>query len=242
MTSSSALLPSALAAARLSALLAPENADAAAALAASAARHVARARQARQAQGPLPVALVFPSTLGDQELTPTPPPVGVVSARKYVHKGPTRSLVLNAFLHAVGQLGLVLPSTPVLNEQTLAPRLLECTRRHWAHLMMSAGDVDAALRLEAEVPPITNELAARFHLQRAVGVTGEIGEIAREYQQHRSLLGDPERDDREGGCIMATFAGRLVAHLDERLGPHVVDDVRAALRRILAEGAPVRRR
>ncbi len=43
---------SALAAARLSALLAPENPDAAEVLAASAARHVARARQARTARPP----------------------------------------------------------------------------------------------------------------------------------------------------------------------------------------------
>jgi hypothetical protein len=224
---------SALAAARLSALLAPENPDAAEALAASAARHVARARQARSRP---PVALA-PVAEG-QELTPTPPPVGVRSARRYAHEGPTRSLVLNAFLQAVGQPGLVLPSTPVLNEHTLAPRLLECTRHLWARMMMSAGDVDAALRLVAEVPPITNELAARFHLQRAVSVTGELGDIARDYQEHRSQLGDPERDSREAGCIMATFAGRLVALAEERLGSHVVDDVRASLRRLLADGAP----
>ena len=230
---------SALAAARLSALLAPENHAAAEALAASAARHIARARQARS-HAPVGLTPAPPSV--DVELTPTPPPVGVSSARKYVYRGPTRSLVLNAFLQAVGQPGLVLPSTPVLNEQTLAPRLLEITRPHWAHMMMSAGDIDAALRLEAEVPPIANELAARFHVQRALGTTGELGEIARDYQQHRSQTGEPERDDREGGCIMATFAGRLVAHVEERLGPHVVDDVRASLRRLLAEGAPARRR
>jgi hypothetical protein len=226
--------PSALAAARLSALLAPENPDAAEALAAGAARHVARARQARSRA---PVQLE-PA----QELTPTPPAAEVGIARVYVRKGPTRSLVLNAFLHAVGQLGLVPASVPVVNEQTLAPRLLECTRHLWAHMMMSAGDVDAALRLVAEVPPITNELAARFHLQRAVSVHGELGDIARDYQEHRSRLGDPERDDREAGCIMAAFAGRLVAHVEQRLGPHVVDDLRSSLMRLLAEGAPLRKR
>ncbi len=228
---------SALAAARLSALLAPENPAAAEALAAGAARHVARARQVRS-RAPLALA---PAAEG-QELTPTPPPVGVLSARTYAHKGPTRSLVLNAFLQAVEQPGLVLPSTPVLNEHTLAPRLLECTRHLWAHMMMSAGDVDAALRLVAEVPPITNELAARFHLQRALSITGDLGDIARDYHEHRSQLGYPERDSREAGCMMATFAGRLVVHAEERLGPHVVDDLRASLRRLLAEGAPGPRR
>lgn len=225
----------ALAAARLSALLAPENPDAAEALAASAARHVARARQARS-RAPAAVEAA-------QELTPTPPPVGVRVARRYAHKGPTRSLVLNAFLHALGQPNLVLPSTPVLNEQTLAPRLLEATRHLWAHVMRDAGDPEAALRLVTEIPPITNDRAARFHLRRAVGLDNELGEIARDYEEHRSRLGDPESDDRQAGCIMAAFAGCLAAHVEQRLGPHIVDEVGASLRRLLAEGAaPPRRR
>ena len=225
---------SALAAARLSALLAPETPGAAAALAASAARHVARARQVRSRA---PAALE-PA----RELTPTPPAARVREARQYAHKGPTRSLVLNAFVHALGQPSLVLPSTPVLNEHTLAPRLLECTRHLWAHVMRDAGDAAAALRLVTEVPPITNDGAARFHLRRAVSLDNELGEIARDYEEHRSHLGDPESDDRQAGCIMATFAGRLAAHVERRLGPHILEDVGASLRRLLAEGAPPRRR
>jgi hypothetical protein len=225
---------SALAAARLSALLAPANADAAEALAASAARHVARARQAR---GRAPAVVD-----AAQEVTPTPPAVGVREARRYAHRGPTRSLVLNAFLHALGQPSLVLPSVPVLNEHTLAPRLLECTRHLWAHVMRDAGDSAAALRLVTEVPPITNDRAARFHLRRAVSLDNELGEIARDYEEHRSRLGDPESDDRQAGCIMATFAGRLAAHVEQRLGPHVLEDVGASLRRLLAEDALPRRR
>jgi hypothetical protein len=225
---------SALAAARLSALLAPENPGAAEALAASAARHVARARQARSRA---PAAL-DPA----QELTPTPPPVGTRQARHYAHKGPTRSLVLNAFLHALGQPHLVLPSVPVLNEHTLAPRLLESTRHLWAHVMREAGDSAAALRLVTEVPPITNERAARFHLRRAVSLDNELGEIARDYEEHRSRLGSPEGDDRQAGCIMATFAGRLAAHVEQRLGPHILEGVEVSLRRLLAEGAPPQRR
>ena len=225
----------ALAAARLSALLAPENPDAAEALAASAARHVARARQVRSRA---PAALQ-----AAQELTPTPPPVGVRAARQYAHKGPTRSLVLNAFLHALGQTSLVLPSTPVLNEQTLAPRLLESTRHLWAHVMRDAGDSEAALRLVTEVPPITNDRAARFHLRRAVGLDNELGEIARDYEEHRSRLGEPESDDRQASCLMATFAGCLAAHVEQRLGPHIFEEVGASLRRLLAEGvAPLPRR
>ncbi len=226
---------SALAAARLSALLAPENPDAAEALAASAARHVARARQARSRA---PAALDHPA----QELTPTPPPVGARETRQYAHKGPTRSLVLNAFLHALGQPSLVLPSTPVLNEHTLAPRLLESTRHLWAHVMRDAGDSAAALRLVTEVPPITNDRAARFHLRRAVSLDNELGEIARDYEEHRSRVGSPEIDDRQAGCIMATFAGCLAAHVEQRLGPHILEDVEASLRRLLAEGAPPHRR
>lgn len=173
-----------------------------------------------------------------QELTPTPPPVGVRPTRSYAHKGPTRSLVLNAFLHALGQTTLVLPSTPVLNEQTLAPRLLESTRHFWAHAMRDAGDPEAALRLVTEVPPITNDRAARFHLRRAVGLDNELGEIARDYEEHRSRRGDPESDDRLAGCIMAAFAGCLAAHVEQRLGPHIFDEVGASLRVLLAEGAP----
>lgn len=220
-------------AAQLSALLSGEDPVAAAALAAGAARHVARARHARRA-APHALHTHF-------EQSPLPPAAPRTGAHRYTHEGPTRSPVLNAFLHAVGQPGLVPANCSVFNEQTLAPRLLECTRRYWAHVMISAGDVDAALRLEAEIPPIVNERAARFHLRRALQVHDELGDIARDYEEHRSRAPEPAGDDREAACILAAFAGRLVALVEQRLGPYVLDDVRWALGQLLAEGPPARR-
>ena len=218
-------------AAQLSALLSGEDPAAAAAVAASAARHVARARHARST-GLQPLHALF-------EQSPAPPTA--TGARRYAHEEPTRSLVLNAFLHEIGQPGLVPANSSVFNEHTLAPRLVECTRRYWSHVMVSAGDIDAALRLEAEIPPIVNERAARFHLRRALWLRDELGEIARDYEEHRSRLPETSADDREAGCIMAAFAGRLVVLVEQRLGPYIFDDVRWALGRLLAEGPPGRR-
>ncbi len=215
-------------AAQLSALLSGEDPVAAAALAASAAKHVARARHARQT-APHALKALF-------EQSPLPSPVSSNGARSYAHEGPTRSLVLNAFLHEVGQPGLVPASCSVFNEQTLAPRLLECTRRYWSQVMVSAGDVDAALRLEAELPPIVNERAARFHLRRALHVRDALGDIARDYEEHRSQMPESAGDDRRAGCILAAFAGRLVLLVEQRLGPYILDDVRWVLGRLLAEG------
>ena len=220
-------------AAQLSALLSGEDPAAAAAVAASAARHVARARHARKA-APQALQALF-------DHPPFPSPAGPRGPRSYTHEGPTRSLVLNAFLHEIGQPGLVPASCSVFNEQTLAPRLLECTRRYWSHVMVSAGDVDAALRLEAEVPPIVNERAARFHLRRALYVGDELGTIARDFEEHRSRMPELSADDRQASCILAAFAGRLVVLVEQRLGPYVLDDVRWALGRLLAEGPPGRR-
>src|SRR4051812_603760 len=100
-------------AAQLSALLSGEDPAAAAAVAASAARHVARARHARSTA---PQAL---RALFDQ--SPAPPDAASNAPRRYVHEGPTRSLVLNAFLHELGQPGLVPANCSVFNEHTLAP-------------------------------------------------------------------------------------------------------------------------
>src|SRR3954453_16935801 len=86
-------------AAQLSALLSGEDPAAAAAVAASAARHVARARQAR-GRGPHAIQALF-----DQ--SPAAPSAAPGGPRVYAHEGPTRSLVLNAFLHEIGQPGLV---------------------------------------------------------------------------------------------------------------------------------------
>jgi hypothetical protein len=220
-------------AAQLSALLSGEDPLAAAAVAASAARHVARARHARST-APHVIQSLF-----DQ--SPAPPAAAPGGGRVYAHEGPTRSLVLNAFLHEIGQPGLVPANSSVFNEHTLAPRLLECTRRYWSQVMVSAGDVDAALRLEAEIPPIVNERAARFHLRRALWVREGLGDIARDYEEHRSRLPEPSTDDREAGCIMAAFAGRLVVLVEQRLGPYIFEDVRWALGRLLAEGPEGRR-
>jgi hypothetical protein len=220
-------------AAQLSALLSGADPAAAAAVAASAARHVARARHAR-ATAPHAIHAHF-------EQSPAPPPVTSSGARVYTHEGPTRSLVLNAFLHELGQPALVPANSTVFNEHTLAPRLLECTRRYWSHVMVSAGDVDAALRLEAEIPPIGNERAARFHLRRALQLRDELGDIARDYEEHRSQLPEASGDDRQAGCMMAAFAGRLVVLVEQRLGPYIFEDVRWALGRLLSEGPPPRR-
>ncbi|WP_437291921.1 hypothetical protein [Sorangium sp. So ce406] len=206
----------------------------------SAARHFERSRRARAAR---PLAPTRP------DAGPSAPPGGAPSAdapraaREYLHAEPTRSPVLNAFLGELGAEGraLVPASVHVFDEHTLAPRLVELARQRVVSMLLAVGRTDVALTL-AQMPPIANERAARLFMRQAVHVGGDLGAITRDYGRHYRRSGSPDHDDQRAGCIMAAFAGRLIAMAEKLLGPHVRAEVRAELERLTSQGSPPARR
>lgn len=191
-----------------------------------AERHLARARRPKSVKA-MPAAR--PAERG---------------AGTYLRPAPTRSRVLNAFVHEAGVAGLLSPDVTVLDEQTLAPRLVELARKYLAPMLAAAGNVEGALRIVAELPEVTSEPGARLVVRRALSAPGPLGAAARDYEEHRRKTGAPEHDDLEGQAILAAFAGRIVAQAERLLGPHVRDEVAAALRRLApprAEGRPARK-
>ncbi|WP_437738319.1 hypothetical protein [Sorangium sp. So ce1335] len=218
-------------AAALASLLDASDPAAASERAGSAARHFERARRARSAR---PLAAARP------DADPSPPPG---AAREYLHAEPTRSPVLNAFLSELGAEGraLVPATVHVFDEHTLAPRLVELARQRVVSMLLAVGRTEVAMTL-AQMPPIANERAARLFMRQAVHVGGDLGAITRDYARHYRRSGAPERDDQRAGCIMATFAGRLIAMAEKLLGPHVRADVRAELERLTSQGLPPARR
>ncbi|WP_437961265.1 hypothetical protein WME76_17600 [Sorangium sp. So ce119] len=233
-------------AAGLAALLDAADPAAADERAGSAARHFERSRRARPAR---PLAPARP------DAGPSAPPGGAPSAgaaraaraapaaREYLHAEPTRSPVLNAFLGELGAEGraLVPASVHVFDEHTLAPRLVELARQRVVSMLLAVGRTDVALTL-AQMPPIANERAARLFMRQAVHVGGDLGEITRDYGRHYRRSGSPDHDDQRAGCIMATFAGRLIAMAEKLLGAHVRAEVRAELERLTSQGSPPARR
>jgi hypothetical protein len=174
--------------------------------------------------------------------TPAPHSTPEAAPRTYVHDSPTRSAVLNAFLHELGGTGSTPLGVAVYDEHTLAPRLIECARRHMPSMLVTAGGAETAMAFAEQFPAIANERAARMYVRQAARVTGELGTIARDYESHRAQAGMPEQDDRLASCIMAAFAGRMLAYMEQRLGPHVREDVRAELQKLTSEErAAVRR-
>ncbi|KYF61495.1 hypothetical protein, partial [Sorangium cellulosum] len=165
------------------------------------------------------------------------------AAREYLHAEPTRSPVLNAFLSELGAEGraLVPANVHVFHEHTLAPRLVELARQRVVSMLLAVGRTDVALTL-AQMPPIANERAARLFMRQAVHVGGDLGAITRDYGRHYRRSGSPDHDDQRAGCIMATFAGRLIAMAEKLLGPHVRAEVRAELERLTSQGSPPARR
>ncbi|WP_437841859.1 hypothetical protein [Sorangium sp. So ce1153] len=209
----------------------------------SAERHFERARRARAAR---PHAAARPGA------SPDPAPAGAAaagsapaagSAREYLHAEPTRSPVLNAFLNELGDGGraLVPAGVHVFDEHALAPRLVEIARQRVTSMLLAVGRTDVALTL-AQMPPIANERAARLFMRQAVHVGGDLGAITRDYGRHYRRSGSPDRDDQRAGCIMATFAGRLIAMAEKLLGPHVRADVQASLEKLTSQGSPPARR
>lgn len=208
-------------AARLAALLASPDPAAAQARTQRAARHFDRTRRGRDA-APASKAMN-------------------AEPRAYVHDTPTRSPVLNAFLHELRGDALIPVDVAVYDEHTLAPALLECARRYIAP-MIAMGDADLALTFAEQFPPIVGEAAARMYLRQAARVAGELGAMARDYAAHRDQAQAAQHDDRLASCIMAAFAGRMLAYAARRLGPHVRRDVRAELQRLTSEERAASRR
>ncbi|WP_437518049.1 hypothetical protein [Sorangium sp. So ce1099] len=203
----------------------------------SAERHFERARRARAAR---PQAAARPGASADPAPTGAPAAGG---AREYLHAEPTRSPVLNAFLNELGDGGkaLVPAGVHVFDEHALAPRLVEIARQRVTSMLLAVGRTDVALTL-SQMPPIANERAARLFMRQAVHVGGDLGAITRDYGRHYRRSGSPDRDDQRAGCIMATFAGRLIAMAEKLLGPHMRADVQAALEKLTSQGSPPARR
>jgi hypothetical protein len=111
-------------------------------------------------------------------------------------------------------------------------------------MLAAAGNVEGALRIAAELPPVTGERGARLVVRRALSSAGPLGAVARDYEEHRRKTGAPERDDLEGQAILAAFAGRIVAQAERLLGAHVREEVQATLRLLApprGEGRPARK-
>lgn len=208
-------------AARLIRLLDADDPAAAEAREALARRHAERARKPRKRARPAAAA---------------PPP-------SYTHEEPTRSPVLNAFLHELGAQGIVSVDVTVLREHELAPRLVDIARGFMARQLLMAGKPEAALGVAARLKPVVNEAGARLLLRQAAHDQSRLGAIARDYAEYHAGQGRPEQDDRLASCMMAAFAGRWIAAAEATLGEHVRAEVRRALAEILDEGdAGARRR
>jgi len=215
-------------AARLTELLTRGDSAGAETLAAEAARHYERARRPRQR--------LLATGAG------APPDRARLEA--YLRDAPTGSPVLNAFLHQFGAGDLVPATVAVPDEHRLAPRMVECARRHLAGMLIAGGDAETGLFFASEIPPITSEHAARMYVRQAAACAeSELGAIARDYEEHRGRRNALERDDRLGSAIMAAFAGRLLAYATRLIGSQVREDVRTALSRLTSVNrVPVRHR
>ncbi|MFT3773832.1 MAG: hypothetical protein QM820_51335 [Minicystis sp.] len=170
--------------------------------------------------------------------TPRPAPQREPTSPTYVHQGPTRSAVLNAFIHSFHGFGLVAESVAVPDEHLLGARLVEIARRYWSLSLRLGGEEELGREISRQTVPIENERAARFLMARALDVPGELGVIARDYQEHRVRAGSPEQDDWAAQCMMATFAGRLLQYAASKIGSHVRDDVGRELQRLTTKAAP----
>lgn len=178
-------------------------------------RHLARARKTKPAKSAKVVAA----------------PPRDLSA--YLRPLPTRSRVLNAFLHESG--GSLLVSSPIdlLDEHALAPLLVEIARKYLAPMAAATGNAELALRLLEDLPSVTGEQAARLVVRRALTDPGPLGVIARDYDQHRLRAGAPPHDDLLGSAMLAAFAGRVIAYAERLIGLRVRDEVQESLRRLL---------
>lgn len=201
-------------AARLIRLLEAEDPAAAEARQALARRHEQRARKPRKRAKP----------------------VAAAEPRSYKHAEPTRSPVLNAFLHELGAQGIVAVDVTVLREHELAPKLVDIARGFLGRQLLLAGKPEEALAFEARLKPVVNEAGARVLLRQAAHDQSRLGEIARDYDEYHARRGRPEQDDRLASCMMAAFAGRWVAAAEATLGEHVRVEVRRALAEFLDEG------
>lgn len=167
---------------------------------------------------------------------------GARGEREYLHRGPTRSLILNAFLSELGGRAIAPVNATVYNEHTLAPRLVELARQRLPSMLLASGQTEAGLLLAARLKPIENERAARLFLRQAAQQGSDLGAIARDYEAARGRAGAPEQDDLHASCIMAAFAGRMIALAERLLGPHVRDEVRDELSQWTSEGTAATRR
>ncbi|EYF02349.1 hypothetical protein [Chondromyces apiculatus] len=237
--------PNTAPAARMAELLAATEPEAAEVLGEHARKHFERTRK-KAARAPVPLKeLVQKATKGAQSRAQDAQDAQTEVAageRSYQHEGPTKSKVLNAFVHELGSERLVSVDTAVLHEEVLAPKLFELARRYMVRLLMIIGRTDTALGVAPMVRPVVNEMGARLHLRQAAREQGALGDIARDYVERYERQGRPERDDREASCMMAAFAGRLLGYAEAKLGEHVRDEVREALLVMLESGRATSRR
>ncbi|AKT35982.1 hypothetical protein [Chondromyces crocatus] len=198
-----------------------------------ARKHFERTRNKPARPSARVAALVEKGTRGEKSPSPSARAVRTADAKPHEHEGPTRSLVLNAFVHQLGSERLISIDAVVLHEEDLAPKLFELSRRYMARLLMLIGHADTALAVAPMLRPVVNAEGARLHIRQAAKEPGALGAIARDYVAYRERHGNPAKDDRHASCVMAAFAGKLLTYAEARLGEHVRDEVRESLEALL---------
>jgi len=148
--------------------------------------------------------------------------------RVYLHDRPTRSRVLNAFLHELGE--TYSARARVVDERALAFELFGVARPYLVRMLVR-DNVQAALRFATELDGASNEGMARLALpQVAKARAGELTVIARDHEQRRAVA---PAGDLLSSCIVATFAARIVLYAERLQGPHAREDALGAVRRLL---------
>lgn len=157
--------------------------------------------------------------------------------RTYFHEEPTSSMVFNAFLHELSGPGATEAArTDVsrIDDARLAMRLLDLARQYLPRALESLGDVEGALELLPWIEPNPKAREPLLYLRAAAKAGGELGVIARDFEAQRQLLADGQGDRQLARCMIAAFAGQLVAHAAQIVGHHIYEDFAANVRNSLS--------
>jgi hypothetical protein len=203
--------PAAAHAARLVALLSEPASAAPRAMDALAARHRARRR---------PVKAVRPGAEA-----PT-------AARPYAPEGPAGERVFDAFLGelpAPAAARLRAADVASFPDARLAMFLFDAARRHLPRMASAAGDPAAAMALLPLADPSSRAVDPRLYTHAAAAAGGDVGAIARAFEEQRALVAEGRGDRALTRSMLAALAGKLMARAAQLLGPQVLDDLALAL-------------